>query len=280
VIQLVAGALHTCALLENGGVRCWGDGTSGQLGYGNTNNIGDDEHPAATGNVDVGGEVTQLAAGTSHTCAVLKEGRVRCWGSNVFGQLGYGNTNDIGDDETPASAGDVNVGGPVMQLVAGSRHTCALLEDGRVRCWGLGTSGQLGYRSSNNIGDGEHPAAAGDVNVGGTVTQLAAGSSHTCAIVESRTVRCWGSGGSGQLGYGNPNTIGDDEYPEAAGDVNVGRPAIQLAAGAYHTCALLDNDQVRCWGSAAEGKLGYGNTSDIGNDVAPVTAGNVNVLGL
>src|SRR5690606_21213234 len=160
------------------------------LGYGNTNNIGDDEHPATAGDVNLGGDVTQLAADSDHTCAVLKGGWVRCWGSNAFGRLGYGNTNDIGDDEAPASAGDVNVGGPVTQLVAGARHTCALLENGRVRCWGEGSGGSLGYGNTNTIGDDEHPATAGDVDVGGTVIQLAAGGWHTCALLENRRVRC------------------------------------------------------------------------------------------
>src|SRR5690606_38484965 len=154
------------------------------LGYGNTNNIGDDEHPATAGDVNLGGDVTQLAAGSDHTCAVLKGGWVRCWGSNSAGRLGYGNTNTIGDDEAPASAGDVNVGGPVTQLVAGGKHTCALLENGRVRCWGEGHYAQLGYGNTNDIGDDEHPASAGDVHVGETVIQLAAGLRYTCALLK------------------------------------------------------------------------------------------------
>ena len=88
-----------------------------------------------------GVKVIQIAAGSSHTCALLDDGQVRCWGANYHGQLGYGNTDAIGDDEKPVDAGDVEIadsgsGVKVIQIAAGSRHTCALLDDGRVRCWG------------------------------------------------------------------------------------------------------------------------------------------------
>src|SRR5207244_379546 len=128
------GRSHTCALLEGGTVRCWGEGLSGSLGYGNVNNIGDDESPASAGDVDVGGTVVQISVGAAHTCALLEGGTVRCWGANL--QLGYGNMNIVGDDETPASVGDVDVGGPAVQLAAGGFHTCVVLDGGAVRCWG------------------------------------------------------------------------------------------------------------------------------------------------
>jgi cysteine-rich repeat protein len=284
VVQLVAGTLHTCALLETGAVRCWGSGLAGQLGYGNTNFIGDDEAPATAGDVNVGGSAVQLAAGGEHTCALLETGAVRCWGYGDFGQLGYGNTNRIGDNETPASAGDVNVGGLVVQLAAGGAHTCALLETAAVRCWGNGAFGRLGYGNTNNIGDNETPASAGDVNVGVPVDTpggllVVAGWYHTCALLETGVVRCWGFGGSGQLGYGSQLSIGDDEAPTTAGDVNVGGRVVQLAAGAYHTCALLETGAVRCWGEGQSGGLGYGNINDVGDTEAPATAGDVNVSG-
>jgi cysteine-rich repeat protein len=279
VVQLAAGAWHTCALLEMGAVRCWGHGRHGQLGYGNRNNIGDNETPATAEEVDVGGRVVQLAAGASHTCALLETGAVRCWGLQGDGQLGYGNPNNIGDDETPAMAGNVEVGAGVVQLAAGAFHTCALLETGVVRCWGDGEYGQLGYGNTSNIGDDEAPATAGDVDVGGAVVQLAASLYHTCALMETGAVRCWGLGGGGWLGYGNPSTIGDDEAPATAGDVDVGGVVAQLAAAAYHTCALLETGAVRCWGYGAYGQLGYGNTSIIGDDETPSTAGDVDVGG-
>jgi alpha-tubulin suppressor-like RCC1 family protein len=230
------------------------------------------------GDVDVGGTVVQLTAGIGHTCALLDTGAVRCWGYASSGQLGYGNTNRIGDDETPASAGDVDVGGTVVQVAAHNVHTCALLDGGTVRCWGLGIYGRLGYANSNNIGDNEPPASAGDVDVGGTVVQLTAADSHTCALLDGGAIRCWGRADSGQLGYGNTNGIGDNESPASAGNIDVGGTVVQVASGAAHTCAMLDGDAVRCWGLGVNGQLGYGNTNDIGNDESPASAGDVPYL--
>ncbi len=274
--QITAGYDHTCALLDNGVVRCWGLGNAGQLGYGNIDSVGINDTPAAVGDVDVGGTVTQIDAGEAHTCAVLDTGAVRCWGNGGQGRLGYGNTITIGDDETPASAGDVNVGGTVTQIVVGEVHTCALLDTGDVRCWGAGI---LGYGDATIIGDDETPASAGNVNVGGTATQIAAGGRHTCALLDTGDVRCWGLGTIGRLGYGNTTNIGDNESPASVGNVDVGGTVTQIVAGREHTCALLDTGDVRCWGLGAFGRLGYGNTNNIGDDETPASAGNVNVGG-
>jgi alpha-tubulin suppressor-like RCC1 family protein len=165
------------------------------------------------------GTVTQIVAGFGHTCVLLEGGAVRCWGFNDYGQLGYANTTWIGDNEAPASAGDVDIGGAVTQLAANYDHTCALLTSGAVRCWGYNGIGQLGYANTENIGDDETPASAGDVDVGGTVKQIAVGWGTSCALLANGAVRCWGNGSYGQLGYGKKLVIGDDETPASAGDV-------------------------------------------------------------
>jgi alpha-tubulin suppressor-like RCC1 family protein len=278
VTQIDAGEAHTCAVLDTGAVRCWGNGGQGRLGYGNTITIGDDETPASAGDVNVGGTVTQIVVGEVHTCALLDTGDVRCWGAGI---LGYGDATIIGDDETPASAGNVNVGGTATQIAAGGRHTCALLDTGDVRCWGLGTIGRLGYGNTTNIGDNESPASVGNVDVGGTVTQIVAGREHTCALLDTGDVRCWGLGAFGRLGYGNTNNIGDDETPASAGNVNVGGTVTQIDVGELHTCALLDTDNLRCWGEGGGGgRLGYPDLfASIGDDETPASAGDVNVGG-
>jgi alpha-tubulin suppressor-like RCC1 family protein len=275
VSRVAAGPYDTCACLEGGKLRCWGRNTEWQLGYPDSSSIGDNETPASAGDVDVGGLVVDVALGVGHTCALLDTGSVRCWGHGSVGRLGYGNTNTIGDNETPASAGDVDLGGKAVQLVAGTLHTCALLDTGKVRCWGNGSDGALGYGNTNSIGDDETPASAGDVEVGGTVVQLAAGDGATCALLDSGAVRCWGSSPDGRLGYGNLNAIGDDEAPASAGDVAVGGPVSRIAMGFWHTCALLKDGAVRCWGRASTGALGYGNTNDIGDNETPASAGDV-----
>jgi alpha-tubulin suppressor-like RCC1 family protein len=280
VTQAAAGGAHTCARLTDGSVRCWGAAFSGALGYGDiADHIGDTELPASAGDVDVGGAVTQLTAGDSYTCAVLEGGALRCWGRGRFGALGYGNGNDIGDDETPASAGDVDVGGAVVQIAAGGNHTCAVLEGGALRCWGNNALSELGH-GGDIVGDDETPASVPPVEVGGTVSRVAAGSQHTCAILGSGAVRCWGRASEGQLGYGNTSVIGDDETPASAGDVDVGGgTVVDIQAGTHHNCVLLDTGALRCWGRNADGQLGYGHTSDIGDDETPASAGDVDVGG-
>jgi alpha-tubulin suppressor-like RCC1 family protein len=271
-----AGAIHVCALLDTGNVRCWGENSAGQLGYLHTNHIGDNETPASAGDITLGGTAKQITVGQYFTCALMDSNNVRCWGIGTEGQLGYANVNTVGDNETPSSVGDVNVGGLVQQVAAGKTHTCALLTTGAVRCWGTGAAGQLGYGNTTVIGDNEAPAAAGDVNVGGIVTQIAAGYDHTCALLNTGAVRCWGLNTSGQLGYGNMTNIGDTETPASAGDVPVGGVVRQISAGESHTCAsMADGGGLRCWGGNDSGRLGYGNTIIIGDNETPASAGDV-----
>jgi alpha-tubulin suppressor-like RCC1 family protein len=218
VKDIVAGGDHTCALLTTGNVRCWGRNSHGQLGHGNTAPIGDNEVPSSVAEVNVGGLVKQLSAGSLSTCALLETGNARCWGYNGYGQLGYGNTVTIGDNETPASAGDVNLGDTVLQIVAsknneyGQDHTCALLSNGGVKCWGLNNYGQLGYGNTANL---HQPSST--VNLGGaSAYAISAGGEHTCALLSTGTARCWGLSNLGQLGYANTTTIGDNELPSTA----------------------------------------------------------------
>jgi hypothetical protein len=272
--QLAVGGHHTCALLEGGAVRCWGRNDSGQLGYGHTRSLGDDEAVSNSGYVPFGGRAVELVAGFAHTCALLDTGKVRCWGHNGHGQLGLRHTRPIGDDELPSA--EVDVGGTVRHLVAGAWHTCALLESGTVRCWGRNDSGQLGLSHGRPIGDDESPASAGDVSLGGTVVQLATSSTsqHTCARLSTGAVRCWGRNAHGQLGQGHTHSIGDDETPASVGSVNTGSPVLQLATGAEHTCALLSPGVLKCWGRNESGQLGRADTASLSSPPAtPVNLG-------
>jgi alpha-tubulin suppressor-like RCC1 family protein len=282
---LSAGSVHTCARLDNGTVRCWGFGGNGRLGSGNTDNIGDNETPAVAGTVNLGAERTAAAvtAGRGHTCVVLDNGSVDCWGFGADGRLGYGNTDSIGDNETPGEIGPVNLGTArtATAITAGEAHTCALLDDGTVRCWGANASGQLGYGNTTPVGDDETPDTAGPVKLGTgrTAVAITAGSFHTCALLDNATVRCWGFGRVGALGYGNTDSIGANETPDVTGPVNLGaeRRATAISAGAFHTCALLDNGAVRCWGFGRAGRLGYANANSVGDDETPDTVGPVDL---
>lgn len=257
VVGIVAGAQHTCVLMDDGAVRCWGRANIGQLGYGNTDDIGDDEYPESAGDVLLGGPALRLAVGSNHTCALLDSGTVRCWGDAQDGQLGHGNSN-IGDTESPSAWPTIDMGGP-DQLAGSNTHTCAVLDDGGVRCWGLAGYGQLGYPNTpfGNLGDNETPAQAGDIPVGVAAVQVSSGESHTCVTTDIGTVRCWGAGESGQLGYVSTASVGATNAPADVGDVDVGEAVVEVSCGYRFTCALLTGGTVRCWGSGQNGVLGY-----------------------
>jgi alpha-tubulin suppressor-like RCC1 family protein len=284
--QLDAGGLHSCAFVSAGGFRCWGLGFSGQLGYGNTDTIGDDETPASVGPVSFGPGLTAtaIAAGDYHTCAILDDGSVRCWGFGAEGRLGYGNTNDVLD---PSSAGPVDIGpGRIaVAISAGAAHTCVILDDGSVRCWGYNgggyQDGRLGNGSLDNIGDtpATIPGQMPPVNLGAgrTAIVISAGGDHTCVILEDHSVLCWGLGTNGQLGYGNIDSVGYDptNTPNTVGPVNLGgHTAKAISAGGSHTCVILDDNTVRCWGLGASGQIGYGTTSN-GGDTPATTPNNL-----
>jgi hypothetical protein len=263
-----------------------GFGFDGQLGYGSPANVGDTSTPGAHQPVDLAGHTAKaISAGGLHTCAILDDGTVRCWGFGVNGQLGYGDTNDIGNSSTPtpASVGPVNLGPgrTAVAISAGGAHTCAILDNGRVLCWGFGGQGQLGYGNTDNLGDTEIPGLTAPVNLGAarTARAISAGADHTCAILDNGSVRCWGDGTDGELGYGNTSNVGDAQSPASVGPVDLGpgRTAVAISAGGAHTCALLDNTGVRCWGYGAYGQLGYCSTTNVGDRQTPGTAGPVNL---
>ena len=282
-----AGGAHTCAVLDTGSVLCWGFGEDGRLGYGDTDEegaeatIGDDEAPGSVAPVQIGDgrTATAITAGSAHTCVLLDDGNVRCWGTNgsLFGgdgRLGYGTAADVGDDETPASVEPLELGGAATAITAGDVHTCAVLIGGDVRCWGDGVDGRLGYADEMRIGDNETPDAVAPVSLGGPAAAISAGS-HTCARLTSGAVRCWGPGSFGRLGYASTDDIGDDEVPAAVPAINIGGGAVAIGAGTTHTCARLGDTTLRCWGEGLYGRLGYGNQSNIGDDETPASAGAI-----
>ena len=278
-VQLSLGENHSCALLDTGDVRCWGDSAFGQTGLGSVSDLGDNEKPSIAPVINLGGKAVQIVAGRNHTCALLDTKKVRCWGAGASGALGYNNVNNIGDGELPFTAGDVTVGADVEQVSAGETFTCARTSADNVRCWGVASNGRLGYANANAIGDNEFPASAGDVNIGAKVKYIASGASHTCVITDTNNVRCWGLNGNGQLGYGHVNTIGDNEFPNVSGNVSLGDPIVQVTAGLSHSCAMTMTGAIRCWGNSTYGQLGAGNVLQIGDNEVPSSVSPIDVGG-
>src|SRR5690606_12679669 len=140
------GSNFTCIILDTNGVKCWGHNSAGQLGYGDTTQR--NAPPAAPVNLGPGRAAKSLAAGHQHTCALLAPGRVKCWGYNTYGQTGYGDTSPR--YAPPASVVNLGVDRTAKRLAAGYNHTCAILDDNTVKCWGYNNSGQLGYGDTTN----------------------------------------------------------------------------------------------------------------------------------
>ena len=237
---VTAGGFHTCALLQDGTVRCWGQNTFGQLGNGTILN--------SFAPVAVSGITTAVAvsAGGWHTCALLQDGTVRCWGRNEDGQLGNGT---IIPSLTPVAVSGITT---ALAVEAGIFDTCTLLQDGTVRCWGRNSEGQLG--------NGTTTSSSVPVTVSGiTPAALAPGAEHSCALFRDGTVRCWGDNNFGQLGNGTaPGTISSIPSAPVTGIAT----ATALASGAVHSCALLPDGSVRCWGQNNFSQLGNGTTTD------------------
>ena len=211
----------------------------------------------------------QLVAGFWHACAISRAGALRCWGANNRGQLGYGHLLDVGDDELPRTAGDVSAGARVERVALGFEHTCAILSTGRVRCWGHGGNGRLGYGDASDRGGTSTsvPALLPDVGLPADAMEIVAGFAHTCALLETGEIYCWGSNQFGQLGYaGSVTEVGTTQgnLPQAAGPVPVGGTVVDISSGSRMTCVHLQPGDVRCFGDAEVGQLGYGNRTDIG----------------
>lgn len=217
VSEVVAGAYHACAL-AGGGVRCWGSGREGQMGNNSANiyNVVPITPTGLTSNV-----VDLAVGGYALTCAVLENGHVACWGDQAY--------------ETTEIAGITNA----SQVAAGSNHACALSETGRVQCWGRNDRGQVG---DGTMTERTSPTAVSGLNSG--VQAISAGEHHTCALLNSGDVQCWGYNNSGQIGDGTKAT--SSTLPV---DV-IGLPSniTSIAASQNTSCALTSAGDLYCWG--------------------------------
>lgn len=282
VIGLSAGATHTCAVTVSGALRCWGDNANGQLGLGHVNYIGDDEAlTPENSTVPLGETAVAVALGNAYTCVLTGAGKVRCWGSGASGRTGLGMTNQIGDDEDITAANTtVPLAGRAVALSAGRAHTCAVIVDGTVQCWGYGGDGRHGLGHANSIGDNETLTVGNSrVPIPEKVIAVSAGNLNTCVLTVGGAIRCWGANGEGQLGLGNTQALGDDEPVASVGPIGLGGKAIAVSSGNEHACATMETGVLRCWGRNNAGQLGQGNTMVIGDNEFLTSANSTVPLG-
>ena len=252
MISVAFGDQHACGLTDAGIVKCWGRNNHGQIGTSG----GDKNTPVE---VSFGSTLiaTSIYAGGHHTCVILSDGTVRCWGRNVHGQLGIGTTINT---NTPTTVNTLGAGRTAISLALAWDSTCALLDDGSVKCWGKREHGQLG----DGLSTGETsspPSSPVSFGAGRTAKMITAGEFHYCAILDNDEIMCWGDGANGKLATGSTS---DQTTPTApSGAFAAGRYAVYLDAGYHHTCAILDNGHATCWGSDANGQLGNVAAGDI-----------------
>ena len=270
-----AGLNHTCALHQNGEVTCWGSNIFGQLGsgepLGNTNSttpvtVSEPSpvrvsEPSAEPESSVSDIAYDIAVGVSHSCT-LKEGKVFCWGSNLHGQLGNGESGADASSSVPVEAQGIT---DAVALGAGWEHTCAVHATGEVSCWGDDTSGELGNGATAN----SVPAPAKVIGLN-DATDVTAGHWHTCALRSTGEISCWGRNRDGQLGN---DDIGVDSYvPVPVAGIS---DAVSVSADGEHTCAAHATGEVSCWGDSWQGELGNGESGPGAESAVPVKVSGI-----
>jgi alpha-tubulin suppressor-like RCC1 family protein len=263
VAALTSGSEHTCALLNTGAVRCWGENGSGSAGDGSTT-----VRRTPVNVVGLSSGVTAIAAGAEHTCALLNTGSVRCWGSNSRSQLGDGtNSNRL----TPVAVSGLS---NAIAITAGAFHSCALIANGSVRCWGGNQSGEL---ATGAVSETDQATPVNSLLTGLSAVASRGKAQHSCALTLAGQVQCWGLNFDGQLGTAEPATLAT---PQTVPGVAA---AVAIAVGDGLSCALNVNGGVKCWGNGTNGQLGDGeffrsqrpatDVVSLTRDVASIVAG-------
>jgi alpha-tubulin suppressor-like RCC1 family protein len=294
ISSISAGGDHTCALIDDGSIRCWGDNSVGQLGNGTL-------APTDVSTVVGVSDAIAVSAGRQHSCAIRSDRSVVCWG--------YGNNGELGNNDTISSGTPVPVAlglDKAFTLSSGEGFSCASLLGGRVKCWGLGNAGQMGVGAANTIN--KVPVQVTGVT---TALSVSAGSGSTCASLVDGTGRCWGFNDSGQLGVpASPNQLlpvqvtgladsqgigignshacarsigagtvrcwgrndagqlGDGSFNDSSSPVNTSVNAVtSLSVGGFSSCVTLEGGTVKCWGANSSGQIGDGTFTDVNSPV-------------
>ena len=281
--SIAFGLQSGCAIGATGSIKCWGNGGDGQLGLGNTQNIGDSSDETGTDlpfvNLGTNASVDKIVMGDKHSCALFTNGSVKCWGESSVLGLGY-STSDGGFGDGYLETGDTlpflqfPTGRHATMIEAGKSHTCAVMDNDDLICWGDNSKGQLGLGDTDHRGDAT--GEIGDnfevtsVPTGRTIDSMALGWDHTCVVWDNYSVSCWGGNDHGQLGLDSTTDIGDGagEMGDNLDFLDLPGTASAITAGDGFTCAIVDDsgtDRAFCWGLNDFGQLGIENTINVGD---------------
>lgn len=258
VLDVELGLSWGCAVKADQTVACWGENSYGQLGDSTTT-----QRLVPVGVSGITNAVAVATGGAGHSCAVINNGSIYCWGNNSHGQLGNGTTaNSLVPVQVTGITNAISVAVPTLaniwsstELTQGIHRSCALLSTGQVKCWGQNNYGLLGNGDNS---DSSTPVLASELPAGIKGVSLAANSA--CAITAQDEVTCWGMDTSGQLGRGKKAVVSETPVDITA----LGTSVVQLSAADKHICALTDSNKMYCWGFAREKALGTHISEDTG----------------
>jgi alpha-tubulin suppressor-like RCC1 family protein len=240
--QVSSGSQHTCAI-SAASVFCWGDNTYGQMGLGWAEGK---ENRSAVYKLN---SVSSISSGATHTCALKSDKTVWCWGSNAYGQIGFGKERSY--SAVPQQVLGITT---ATAVTSGKNHSCAIYISGRekrVACWGANGKGQIGQLRSTSLST--KPMRVGTIR---NAESISAGAGHTCVLLATKSIICWGWNDKGQLGNGSNS---DSVVPVTVVGIT---SATSVSSGFSHVCARLTDSKIRCWGWNVSGQLGDGTKTD------------------
>ncbi len=273
--SLTASGTHRCVLDSDGKAYCWGSNYGGELGIGPSADVVTARPAAVVSDGALAGvTLTRISAGAYNTCALDASGKAYCWGGSGD-RVGDGTTNvDVRHREPVAvDTSGVLAGKMLTQISVGYAQSCAIASNGKAYCWGWGSSGVLGNGST---ADAPSPVAVDTSGVlaGKTLTGLATGPFHTCALDSDGKAYCWGDGIGGALGNGS---TADSSVPVAveASGVLSGKTLVAITANERYTCALDTAGKAYCWGERALGGNATSSSTPVAVDDSGVLSGRV-----
>lgn len=337
VTDFSVGTTHACVILDNGRLKCWGRGRDGRLGYedieqrGNDNGEMGDALPYVNLGTDTGGNhytVKKVVAGYNITCAILNNDQLKCWGSNGANQLGYGDFEDRGDDVGEMGNNlpfiDVGTNRSVKEVFAYYEHTCVILDNDSFKCWGTNDDGEIGIGTGDDVvgnnaaerytslchAEAEEatftatPVNVGDNNCpnGGYLTEARGFESHDDYSTANVSTRYACHAHDMNYVFASPETFASDEtclhggitvygdfdndndglinetdenyMGDALAEIDFGSasPVIDVMLGDDHTCALLEDNTLKCWGDNNEAQAGLDLIDDYGNQSSETPA--------